>query len=57
MERRPNDGGLRSAVIVWALGLLLGVLAGVATARLLMGERQGDIPPAGTSVRDRLLGR
>lgn len=55
MERKPQDG-LKGALIVWVIGLGLGILAGTATARLLMADRQGEIPPAGTSIRDRIFG-
>lgn len=56
MDRKPQEG-LKGALVVWAIGLGLGILAGTATARLLMLDRSGEPPPAGASIRDRMFGR
>lgn len=55
MDRKPKEG-LKGALIVWAIGLGLGILTGTLTARLLMVDRHGEAPPAGTSIRDRIFG-
>jgi hypothetical protein len=43
MQERPKSG-VRGAILVWIIGLTLGVVAGAATAMLLMpGDiRHGD---------------
>ncbi|WP_448580080.1 hypothetical protein [Thermaurantiacus sp.] len=56
MNRKPQDG-LKGVLVVWVIGLALGILAGTVTARLLMLDRDGEPPPAGTSIRDRMFGR
>lgn len=55
MQEKPKQG-LKGVVLVWIVGLSLGVLAGATTARLLMPSRQGEVPPQGASIRDRIFG-
>ncbi|WP_448586004.1 hypothetical protein [Thermaurantiacus sp.] len=55
MREDPKQG-LSSALLVWAIGLALGIGAGALTARLLIPERDGGVPAEGRSLRDRLFG-
>jgi len=55
MNKGPRQG-LSSAILVWAIGLALGIGAGALTARLLIPERDGSIPAEGRSLRDRIFG-
>jgi hypothetical protein len=55
MQDKPKQG-MKGVVLVWIIGLSLGVLAGATTARLLMPAREGELPPQGSSLRDRMLG-
>lgn len=36
MNKMGPKNGLRNVILIWVIGLALGVLAGVATAMLLM---------------------
>ncbi|WP_207790804.1 hypothetical protein [Thermaurantiacus tibetensis] len=53
-ETRGPSG--RTALLVWLVGLALGVAAGVGTAKLLLPARDGGVLPEGQSIRDRLFG-
>ncbi len=56
MAEKPKSG-LRNVILVWVIGLTLGVAAGAATALLLMPAADGQLP-TGSSLADRLrLGR
>jgi gas vesicle protein len=44
---------LRNVILVWVIGLTLGVGAGAATALLLMPSSEGKVPN-GSSLADRL---
>ena len=48
--------GLRSAVLVWVIGMALGIAAGALTAQLLIPSRGLERPPEGGSLRDRIFG-
>lgn len=48
--------GLRGAVLIWIIGLLLGIAAGALTAQLLIPSRGLERPPEGGSLRDRIFG-
>jgi hypothetical protein len=52
MAEGPNTG-LRNVILVWVIGLTLGIAAGAATAMLLMPRAAADVPP-GTSIADRI---
>lgn len=52
MGEKPKTG-LRNVILVWVIGLTLGIGAGAATALLLMPDAQGTLP-AGSSLADRL---
>lgn len=56
MQEKPKQG-IKGVVLVWIIGLTLGVVAGASTARLLMPARSGEVPPEGASIRDRMLGK
>lgn len=55
MSDEPRKGA-SSALLVWVVGLILGVAAGVGTAKLLLPARDGERPPAGATVKDKLRG-
>ncbi len=48
--KRPS--GLRNVILVWAIGLTLGIGAGALTAMLLLPSEEG--PAAGQSLADRI---
>lgn len=52
MVEKPKSG-LRNIILVWVIGLTLGVGAGAATALLLMPAAKGNVP-AGASLADKL---
>jgi hypothetical protein len=53
MADRPKSG-LRNVIIVWVIGLTLGIGAGAATALLLMPSASENSLPPGSSLADRL---
>lgn len=55
MSEGPKSG-LRNVILVWVIGLTLGVAAGAATALLLMPSASVDAHAAPT-LADRLRGR
>jgi gas vesicle protein len=50
-----SKAGVRGVVLVWIIGLTLGVAAGSATALLLMPS--SDAPEAATTLAERLRNR
>ncbi|GEM_PF-2076528 len=52
MAEKPKSG-LRNVILVWVIGLTLGVGAGAATALLLMPSGKGELP-TGASLADKL---
>ncbi len=52
MTEGPKTG-LRNVILVWLIGLTLGVVAGAATAMLLMPSNSHNV---GTSLGDRIRG-
>lgn len=52
MADKPKSG-LRNVILVWVIGLTLGVGAGAATALLLMPSAKTELP-SGASLADRL---
>jgi hypothetical protein len=46
---------IRGMLLVWLIGLTLGVLAGAATAMLLMPDTR--VAPGGDTIADRLRNR
>lgn len=57
MMRDEKGPGTRSALLVWLIGLALGVAAGAITAKLLLPPRDMMPTPAEGSVRDQFLNR
>jgi gas vesicle protein len=51
MAERPKSG-LRNVILVWIIGLTLGVAAGAATAMLLM-PREGASAASGQTLAQR----
>jgi hypothetical protein len=52
MAEKPKSG-LRNVILVWVIGLTLGVGAGAATALLLMPSAKSELP-SGASLADKL---
>ena len=52
MADKPTKG-LRNVILVWIIGLTLGVGAGAATALLLLPASRSELPK-GASLADRL---
>jgi hypothetical protein len=55
MTEKPRSG-LRNVILVWVIGLTLGVAAGAATAMLLMPNAKSDAA-TGRTLADDLRGR
>jgi hypothetical protein len=55
MARKPRSG-LRSVILMWVVGLALGVAAGAATAMLLMPGAKADVKD-GRSLAEALRSR
>ncbi len=53
--RGDGGPGARSALLVWLVGLALGVAAGALTAKLLLPPADMRAPPNDGSVRERFL--
>ncbi|WP_448581680.1 hypothetical protein [Thermaurantiacus sp.] len=53
--RDEKGPGSRSALLVWLIGLALGIAAGALTAKILLPPRDTLTPPVDGSVRDRFL--
>lgn len=52
MTQDPKSG-FRNVILVWVIGLTLGIGAGAATAYLLMPRTDAPLP-AGSSLADRI---
>lgn len=55
MKPHEKGPGTRSALLVWLIGLGLGIAAGAITAKLLLPPKDMITPPVEGSVRDRFL--